>query len=55
MLSEQAIKEFQTLCHQVWGEDISFLEAERRAIALLKLYKIVLKPETKQQKKEEKT
>jgi len=43
MLSKEAIKEFQTIYRQTYGQDISLKEAESKGLALLRLYKAVLK------------
>jgi len=43
MLSKQAIEEFQTIYRKTFGQDIDLLDAERKGIALIRLYKIVLK------------
>jgi len=43
MLSKQAIEEFQTIYIKTYGQDISLKEAESKGLALLRLYKAVLK------------
>jgi len=43
MLSKQAIEEFQALYNKIFGQAISLLEAESKGLALLRLYKAVLK------------
>lgn len=43
MLSKEAIKEFQTIYRKTFGQDISLIEAESKGLALLRLYKAVLK------------
>jgi hypothetical protein len=45
MLSSKAIEEFRNIHRQVFGQDISFVEADSHATALIRLYKAVLKPE----------
>jgi len=44
MLSKKAIEEFQTIYRKVYGQDITMSEAEAKGMALLRLYKAVLKP-----------
>jgi hypothetical protein len=43
MISKEAIEEFQTIYRKTFGQDISLIEAESKALALLRLYKAVLK------------
>jgi len=44
MLSQEAIKSFQTIYRQTYGQNISLAEAEAKGLALLRLYRAVLKP-----------
>jgi len=47
MLSEEAIKEFQMLYKAQYGQDISMEEATAKGESLLRLYKAVYKPSSK--------
>ncbi len=46
MLSQEAVKEFQNIYQQKFGQNISLIEAQAKGLALLRLYRAVLKPST---------
>jgi len=51
-LSDEQIKEFQKLYKQKFGESISQEEAYKRALSLVRLFKILLSPDVEETKKE---
>lgn len=44
MLSKQAVMDYQKIYKQTFGEEISYEEAERQGIRLLRLFKVIYKP-----------
>jgi len=43
MLSKEAIKEFQSIYAQTFGEELSLEEATEHAMRLIRLYRVVFK------------
>jgi hypothetical protein len=44
MLSKQAVMDYQKIYKQTFGEEISYEEAERQGIRLLRLFRIIYRP-----------
>ena len=44
MLSKQAVMEFQKIYKQKFDEDISYEEAEKQGVKLLRLFRIIYRP-----------
>lgn len=48
MISKQAVEEFRTIYRNQYGKELSDTEATRMANNLIRVYKAVLRPSTKQ-------